>query len=66
MCVGNNDRCSLRTTTTESPLRNIKAFNCVSPILLMVSLAEFSYDVNERSKRSTFPLQKWINCATLK
>ncbi len=47
MCVGNNDRCSLRTTTAESPLRNIKAFNCVSPDFNDgLSLAEFSHDVN--------------------
>ena len=31
MCVGNNDRCSLRITRGESSLRSIKASNCASP-----------------------------------
>ena len=31
MCVGNNDRCSLRITRGESSLRSIKASNCANP-----------------------------------
>ena len=32
MCVGNNERCSLRIKRDESSLRSIKVSNCVNPI----------------------------------
>ena len=54
MCVGNNDRCSLRIMEDESPLRSIQVFNCVSPKLWLEETTVMDFVQLTETQRQAF------------